>query len=173
MIYLVALFTAVALVGFYFRSRANGFLATLFDMLAATAIGWIAGLFIGIGARIGMWSIPFFNGRDPRITFEGTLRVILVFSLLGIGLGLVYEFVFRRLVRSRGLLYGLLVTVIAAYPLASAALQQISFEPPIVWTVIFAFLFVGFMFIPFAVSLEMLLGIYHRIGVTAITLRFR
>ena len=165
MIYLVLVALILTLVGFYFRSKAVGFLSAMFDLIAAVVTGWISGLLIGFGARIGMWAIPFFNGADSRFTFDGTLRVVLTFSLFGIGLGLVYELVFRGLLRQHGSLFGLLVTLIAAYPLAMAALQQIRFSPPILPTIGFALLFVGIMFLPFAIVLELMLSRYHRIRV--------
>ena len=163
MIYIAILALILAGVGFYRRQRSQGFASTLLDTIVAALVGWLSGLLIGIGARVGMSSIPFFNGTESRLTFDGTVQVILVFSLYGIGLGIIYELLFRRLLKNRGLLFGLLVTVIAAFPLASAALQQISFVPSLLPTIGFALLFVGAMFIPFAVALELLLSLYHRI----------
>jgi hypothetical protein len=163
MIYLALFALIVTAGGFYFRVRSGGLASALLDSIAAVITGWISGLLVGAGARIGMWSIPFFNGVDSRFTFDGTFQVILTFSLFGIGLGLVYEFVFRSLLRKRGILFGVLVTLVAAYPLASAGLQQISFTPPVVPTIAFSLLFVGLMFVPFAMALELLLRRYHRI----------
>src|SRR5687767_12194082 len=120
MIYLLAVASVLAAFGFVRKARASGLRSVLLDTIAATVLGWVAGILIGVGARIGMWSIPFFNGVDPRITFDGTVQVILVFSLFGIGLGIIYELFFRGLLRNRGLQYGVLVTIVGAYPLAEA-----------------------------------------------------
>ena len=163
MIYIALLALLLSAVGFYFRVRASGAVSALFDAIAAVVTGWLSGLLIGIGARIGMWSIPFFNGVDSRFTFDGTVQVALTFSLFGIGLGLIYEFVFRSLLRNHGLLFGVLVTIVAAYPLATAALQQINFTPPIIPTIGFSLLFVSIMFVPFGFALEVMLRRYHRI----------
>ena len=109
-----------------------------------------------------MWSIPFFNGVDSRFTWDGSLQVVLIFSLFGIGLGLAYEFAFRSLLKKHGALFGLVVTVVAAYPLAQAALQQINFTPPLIPTIALSIFFVGVMFLPFSIALEFLLRRYHR-----------
>ena len=162
MIYLAAFALLIAAAGFWRRCRANGLIPTLIDTFAASALGWIAGLGIGVGARVGMWSIPFFNGTASRVTFDGTVQVVLIFSLIGIALSLVYELAFRRFLKTRGLLFGSLVALIAAYPLALPALQQINFTPPIIPTIVVTLLVVGFMFVPFALLLEFLLGVYHR-----------
>ena len=163
MIYLAILALLIAAAGFWRRSKIDGLASTVVDTLAASVIGWITGIAIGVGARLGMWSIPFFNGTESRFTLDGTLSVILIFSLLGIGLGIVYELFFRSLLRNRGLVFGLLVTVIAAYPLAAAAIQQITFTPRIVPAIGITLLLVGFMFVPFSVLLELLLRLYHRV----------
>lgn len=162
MIYLVAIALVLTLFGLYRRSRVLGFPSTLVDLLAASLTGWIAGLLIGIGARIGMWVIPFVNGAESRFTIEGTIQVILVFSLFGIGLGPIYEFLFRDLLRNRGAIFGLIVTIVAAYPLAVEGLEQIPFTPPLVPTILVSLLVVGVMFIPFGVALELMLRRYHR-----------
>ena len=162
MIYAAALALVISSIGFYFRARLNGVVSTTLDAIAGAVLGWISGLLIGCGARFGMWAIPFFNGTDPRVTFDGTLRVILTFSLFGIGLGVVYETAFRRLFRNHGLLFGALITLLTSFPLSSAALQQLSFTPGLFATVIFSLLFVGSMFVPFAFALEYLLARWHR-----------
>ena len=162
MIYLLGLALIVAICGFVRRVRTKGLFATILDTIAAATLGWLSGLLIGIGARIGMWSIPFFNGAESRITAAGTLQVVLVFSLYGIVLSLVYELFFRRLLGKGALLFGLLITIVSAYPLASAALQQISFAPGIFPATVASLFFVGLMFLPFAIALEQLLARWHR-----------
>ncbi|HEV8593508.1 MAG TPA: hypothetical protein VGQ55_15495, partial [Pyrinomonadaceae bacterium] len=114
------------------------------------------------GARIGMWSIPLFNGTEPRITVDGTFRVILTFSLFGIGLGLLYELLFRELMRGHGLLFGLLIALVAWYPLGSQGIQQLRFVPSFLPAAAVTFTIVATMFVPFAVVLEFSLGKWHR-----------
>jgi hypothetical protein len=162
MIYLIVFAFLLAAFAFFRRSRRAGVLTTLLDVLASASLGWIAGVLIGVGARIGMWSIPFFNGTEPRITFDGTFRVILTFSLFGIGLGVLYELLFRELMRGHGLFFGLLITAIAAYPLGAAGVQQLSFDPPNTPMIVSVTAIVGIMFVPFAVVLECLLERWHR-----------
>lgn len=162
MIYAVVLALVISCIGFYFRARINGIPSTVLDTIAAAVLGWISGLLIGIGARAGMWAIPFFNGTEPRVTLDGTVQVILTFSLFGIGLGIVYEMVFRRVFRHHGLLFGVLITLLTFIPLSSAALQQISFTPGLIATAFSSLLFVGFMFVPFGLALELLLVRWHR-----------
>jgi len=163
MIYFAAIGLILTLAGFSRRARVDGLRSTLLDLAAAAVVGWVSGLLIGVGARIGMWIIPLINGVESRFTIDGTLQVILVFSLFGIGLGLIYEFIFRGPLANRGLLFGVTVTLVTAYPLAAAGLQQITFKPEIAPTVGLSLFVVGMMFIPFAVALETLLRVYHRL----------
>jgi hypothetical protein len=162
MIYLAALSSIMLLVGSYFRVRSSGGWLALQDGIAAVVSGWIAGLLLGVGARIGMWAIPFFNGSGSRFSFEGTLRVILTFSVLGIGLGLLYEFAFRRVLRERGLFYGMIVTVVLVYPLGQEGVEQLNFNPAPVALVLFTFFFIDLIFVPYALTLEFCLGRWHR-----------
>src|SRR5687767_6577700 len=101
MIYVIIAMVLLAVIGFYLRVNSKGLLSGILDLVAAATLGWISGILIGIGARIGMWAIPFFNGADSRFTLDGTLQVVLVFSLYGIGLGILYELVFRSLLGNR------------------------------------------------------------------------
>ncbi|MGQ0542282.1 MAG: hypothetical protein ACT4O9_10605 [Blastocatellia bacterium] len=162
MIYIFSLALIVAGTGFYRRLRVDGFLSSTLDVLIATAFGWIAGLFIGVGARIGMWSIPFFNGAESRFSWGGTFDVILAFSLYGIALGIIYELIFRKLLRDRGFLYGLLITLVTWYPLGKQGVDLLNFTPSFVPTAIFTFLFLGLMFVPFGIALEFLVGRWHK-----------
>ena len=162
MIYVIAFAFLLVAFAFFRRSRGAGVLTTVLDVLASASLGWIAGILIGVGARIGMWSIPFFNGIEPRITFDGTFRVILTFSLFGMGLGVLYELLFRELMRGHGLFFGLLTVAIAAYPLGAAGVQQLRFNPPIAPMIVSVTAIVGIMFVPFSVVLEFMLERWHR-----------
>ena len=162
MIYVVVVAVLLTFVGFYSKLRTVGITAAVRDTVAVAVLGWISGLWIGIAARIGMWSIPFFNGTGPIFTLPGTIQVVLVFSLYGIGLGIIYDLVFRRTFRNHGALFGGLVTLVSVYPLSVAAVQQLSFTPRPIPLIIVAFSLVGLMFVPFAVVLEFLLDLYHR-----------
>ena len=161
MIYLIVIAFIVAAFGFYRRLRRDGFQSTLLDSVIAAVFGWCAGLLIGVGARIGMWSIPFFNGTESHITIGGSLRVILVFSLYGIGLGVIYELVFRDLLRKSGLMFGLLVTLLAWYPLGNSGVQLLNFTPETLLLIFFTGVLVGLMFVPYALVLEQLFKHWH------------
>lgn len=161
MIYLIVFASLLTAFAFYRRSRRFGVIPTLADLLASALLGWISGLLIGAGARIGMWAIPFFNGTEPRITFDGTLQVVLTFSLFGIGLAIIYEFFFRRLLREHGLLFGLLISLIVWYPLGSQGIQQLRFSPTFLSAALVTFAIMAITFIPFSVVLEYLLGHWH------------
>lgn len=162
MIYLATLAVILAMIAIYRRTKLHGWLNSLLDVAAAAVSGWIAGLLLGIGARIGMWAIPFFNGTESSFSFDGSLSVVLTFSLFGIGLGIFYEFVFRELLRRRGLLYGLLISLITVYPLGSQGVEQLNFSPSILPLAFSTFFFIVLMFIPFAIALEFVLGQWHR-----------
>jgi hypothetical protein len=161
MIYLIAIAFILVAFGFYRRMRRDGFSSTLLDFVIAAVFGWFAGLLIGIGARIGMWSIPFFNGTEPHVTAAGSLRVILVFSLYGIGLGVIYELIFRDLLRKSGLLFGLLVTLFSWYPLANSGVQLLNFTPDLLPLVFFTGVLIALMFVPYALLLEVLFKRWH------------
>src|SRR5215204_1853979 len=128
MIYLVAIAGVILLFGFYHRVRTLGIWFALLDAVAAAACGWIAGLSLGIGARLGMWAIPYFNGTEPNITAGGTFSVVITFSLFGIGLGVLYEMAFRRIFRHWGILFGLAVSLVTVYPLGSQGVELLSFS---------------------------------------------
>jgi hypothetical protein len=162
MIYVIVVALIFAVIGFVRRARTVGVRTTLLDTIVAAAFGWLAGIFMGVGARVGMWSIPFFNGSESRFTFDGTMQVILVFSLYGIGLGILYELVFRKFLRESGLLFGILVTVCAWYPLGAAGVQQLRFEPPLLPLLLVTGAVTLLMFVPFAVCLEQVLERWHR-----------
>ena len=162
MIYLAGLAILLLGYGIYRSVRTAGAKHTLLDAVAAVVSGWIAGLLLGAGARVGMWAIPFFNGTESRFTLDGSIQVILIFSLLGVGLGLLYEIVFRGLLRGRGSLYGLLITLVLVYPLGSAGVEQLRFSPNLLSLAFFTFLFIAIMFFPYALLLEALLGTWHR-----------
>lgn len=132
--------------------------------------GLLAGVFIGVGARVGMGVITIANGEPQRLTASGTFTVVVTFSSFGILLGVVYEGVFRGLLRRKGVAYGGLLTLCTWYPLAHAAAQQLTAPPALIALVTLSGLFVGLMWLPFAFTLEALLRRWHdREGVQVVT----
>ncbi|MGB7070733.1 MAG: hypothetical protein WBD22_14665 [Pyrinomonadaceae bacterium] len=162
MIYLVSLAVIVAAVGAYLHFRSTGLAAMLLDIAISAAFGWLAGLLLGVFARIGMWTIPFFNGAEPRFSFDGSIEVILTFSLFGIGLGIVYELAFRKLLSESGFLFGVLVTLLTWYPLGKQGVDLLNFSPSWLPLLFFTLSLIGLMFVPFTIVLAFLLGRWHR-----------
>ncbi|MEJ7624629.1 MAG: hypothetical protein WKF34_11615 [Pyrinomonadaceae bacterium] len=165
MTYIIVILTVLMLYAFARRALVHGAVKTLIDAGSGAISGWIAGILIGIGARVGMWTIPFANGTASRASLEGSLQVVLVFSLFGIGLGLLYELLFRSLFRRRGVLYGLLITIVTAYPIGSAGFQQLEFPPSPAGAVASSLFFAGLMFIPFAIANEYILTLIRRVRI--------
>src|ERR1044071_5624080 len=63
--------------------------------------GLLAGVLIGVGARVGMGAITLANGGPQRLTASGTFTVVITFASFGIALGVAYEGLFRRLLRRK------------------------------------------------------------------------
>lgn len=123
----------------------------------AAGCGLLAGVWIGIGARIGMGAITIANRAPQRFTISGTIAVILTFSSLGIMLGIMYEGLLRALLRRKGLVYGGLLTLCTWYSLAHAAAQQLTIRPSIIMLAITSGLLVALIWLPFGFALEALL----------------
>jgi len=142
---------------FFLRARRQGLLRVFKSIAVAAVAGLLAGLFIGLGARAGMAAIPFANGGTPLFTLAGSFAVVSTFASYGIGLGVVYEGLFRRLLRSHGLAYGGLLMLTTWYPLAQAAAQQLTGQPTLISLITFSGLIVALMWLPFGLTLEALL----------------
>ena len=162
MIYFLIIAFFLTTFGFALKVRQKGLLAPTLDLLIAMATGWLAGIFIGIGARIGMSAITYFNGGNPSFSASGSFRVVLFFSSFGIGLGLLYEFLWRDFLHQSGLLYGLLITLCTWYSLAQSAIGLLKFQPTIISLILFTFIFVALLWLPFGLTLEKLLSKWHR-----------
>ena len=149
-------------------ARRRGLSSALRGVAISACSGLLAGVLIGVGARAGMGAIAVANGAPQRLTASGTFAVVLTFSSFGIALGVVYEVLFRRLLRRRGLAYGGLLTLCTWYPLAHAAAQQLTAHPALFALVTLSGLFVGLIWLPFGLALEALLRRWHdREGVRA------
>ena len=146
--------------------RRRGLATALRSLGVAACSGLLAGVFIGIGARIGMGAITVANGAPQRLTLSGTLTVVLIFSSFGIVLGVIYEGLFRRLLRRSGLAYGVLLTLCTWYPLTHAAAQQLTANPTLILLALTSGLLVGLIWLPFACALEALLRRWQDAGQT-------
>ncbi|MCA1617746.1 MAG: hypothetical protein LC795_00215 [Acidobacteria bacterium] len=139
------------------RARREGLLRVVKGLAVAAVFGLLAGVFIGLGARAGMAAITFANGGTPSITLAGSFTVVSTFSSYGIALGIVYEGLFRRLLRANGLAYGGLLMLSSWYPLAQAAAQQLTGQPASISLVITSGIVVALMWLPYGLTLEALL----------------
>jgi len=142
-------------------ARRRGVALALRGVAISACCGLLAGLFIGVGARVGMGAITIANGDPQRLTASGTFTVVVTFSSFGVVLGVVYEGLFRRLLRRKGLAYGGLLMLCTWYPLAHAAAQQLTEHPALVPLATSSGLFVGLMWLPFGLALEALLRRWH------------
>ena len=138
-------------------ARERGLAESLRSVAAAACCGLLAGVFIGVGARVGMGAITIANGAPQRLTASGTFTVVVTFSSFGILLGVVYEGLLRRPLRRKGLAYGALLTLCTWYPLAQAAAQQLTAHTALAALVALSGLLVGMMWLPFGLALEALL----------------
>lgn len=157
MIFLLVAMLLLTAWRFAAAARQRGLLWTFRSIVVAACSGLLAGVFIGIGARIGMGAITIANGAPQRLSVSGTAAVVVTFSSFGIALGVVYEGVFRRLFRRSGLAYGGLLTLCTWYPLAHAAAQQLTGNPSIIPLALLSGLLIALMWLPFGLALESLL----------------
>lgn len=142
-------------------ARRRGLLYVVKSIAVAALLGLLAGVFIGIGARTGMSAITVANGDAPSFTLSGSFNVVATFALFGIVLGVVYEGLFRRLLRRSGLAYGVLLMLCSWYPLAQAAGQQLTGRPALITQLVVSGVVVALMWLPFGVALEALLRRWH------------
>jgi len=163
MIYVLAAVLILTAARVAYAARRRGLRSVLSALAAAGALGLLAGVFIGVGARVGMGAITFANRDVPRPTLSGSLNVVLTFSALGLPLGVVYEGLFRHLFRrKRALVYGALLTLGTAYPLAHAAAQQVNAPIGFAALALVSVLMVALMWLPYALALEWLLARWER-----------
>src|ERR1044072_8760442 len=162
MIYLAADALLLTVWRFAVRARLEGGVRVFKSIVVAALSGLLAGLFIGVGARVGMAAIPIANGGAPNLTLAGSLTVIFTFAGYGVPLGVVYEGLFRRRLRANGLAYGGLLTLVSWYPLAQAGAQQLTGQTALVSLVIVSGLIVALMWLPFGLALEALLRRWQR-----------
>ena len=127
----------------------------------AAVSGLLAGIFIGLGARIAMGAIAFVNDDSPGFTLSGSFLVVITFASFGIVLGLIYEALFRDLLRQSGLAFGLLLTLCLWYPLADSGVQVLKFHPTALSLIFYSNILVALMWLPFALALEALLARWH------------
>jgi hypothetical protein len=161
MIYLVVAVLLLTAWQVTLAARRVGLLRVVKSLAVAAVAGLIAGVSIGVGARVGMAAIPVANGGVPSFTLAGSFAVVSTFASYGIALGLVYEGLFRRWLRAHGLAYGGLLMLASWYPLTQAAVQQLTGQPALISLIIISGLVVALMWLPFGLTLEALLRRWH------------
>lgn len=109
-----------------------------------------------------MWAIVIANGREWNFSVSGSLNVVAVFACFGIAFGLIYEGLLRNILRKRGLIFGLLLTLGLWYSLGESARQALTFQPPVLSLILWTGIFVALIFTPYGVGLEVLLARWHR-----------
>ena len=67
-----------------------------------------------------------------------------------------------NLLGSRGWAFGILITLIAWYPVAQSGVELLNFQPGLLPLMFFSGVIVALMFVPYGLALEMLLGRFHR-----------
>ncbi len=157
---MIFLLIAVLLVtGWRFAAvaRRRGLPWVLRSVAVAAGCGLLAGVFIGVGARVGMGAITVANGAPQRLTASGTAAVVITFSGFGVVLGIIYEGLLRRLLRRNGLAYGALLTLCTWYPLGQAAAQELTVSPAVILLVVTSGLLTGLIWLPYGFALEALL----------------
>lgn len=162
MIYLLAIALILTVAGFVIKARQKGALTIILDAAIAIVFGFLAGIIIGVGARFGMWAVAVANGAEPSFSASGTLRVVATFACFGIVFGLIYEGLLRSVLGRRGLIFGILITIVAIYPTAEAVADTLAFQPTALSLFFFSGVGAALMFVPFAIVLERLLRFWHR-----------
>ncbi len=153
MIYVLVPALALAVIGYGRIARTRGLLVFV-DAAIATIGGLVAGLALGVGARIAMRVLAVALSLPLRLTADGTILVIAAFSCVGAVLGFIYVGALRDLLWRRGLLYGLLLSAVTFQPFLRTAaedLQRPQLSPEVLLGTIGMSLA---MWVPYGVLLE-------------------
>lgn len=163
MIYLAAAVALLTIARYTGAVRAAGSYAPLRDILRAILGGLAGGVLLAIAARGGMALITMANGSAPRITFDGTTRVLLTFIGMGGAIGIAYAGLFGSEMSRRGLLFGALLAVVTVWPLRNAAAQVLAGAAISPGALIIATaLVVCLMWLPYALVLESVVAALNR-----------
>src|SRR5687768_11334094 len=105
MIYLAAAIVLLTIVRYVRAIRAAGSYAPLREVAWAILGGLAGGVLLAVAARGGMALITIANGAAPRLTFDGTSRVLLTFIGMGGAIGIAYAGLFGQAMSRRGLVF--------------------------------------------------------------------
>lgn len=154
MMYLLAIALLLTTWRYAVGVRRHGIGRVLRDIIAAIVAGLLAGIMLGICARISMRLLALGLGTPLRLTAEGTFTVVLVFSGLGMILGLPYAGLLRDLVRRNPLAYAVLLILITMQPFIRTAAQDLGLDVWDLKVIGGAVLVTVVMWVPYAVLLE-------------------
>jgi hypothetical protein len=128
--------------------------------------GMTAGIVWGIGARLAMRLIALADGQTPDFSLGGTLLILMVGAFFGMPFGLIL-IGSRRLIRMpgwrRGLMFGLIILLIFAYPFYLGPLQSEGSDQVLV----IAVALFGSLFLLFGLTLEATAARLERLMVRA------
>ena len=155
MIYLAAAAVAFVAVRYALVVRREQSSRALLELPIAAGAGLVAGLWLGVTSRAAMRVIAMANGGGA-FSAGGTLQVVLVFTAIGGGVGLLYPGFFRQALGRSGLAFGALLTLATWYPLARSAWQQLAQKPDIAAMAAVSLGIIAAMWIPYALALQIL-----------------
>ncbi len=136
MIFVIVPLVALTVWRYFLMARRCGRGYMLREVAAAASAGATSGVLIGLAARIGMAAIGVANGA----------------------LGIIYAGLLRRILRGSGLAYGCLLVLCTWYPLAQAAVEDLSVQPAIGRLILTSGVIVAAMWVPYALVLERLMS---------------
>ena len=157
MIFVLLLGVGLTVWQYFLMARRYGRGYTLRKIAAATFAGAASGILIGLAARIGMAAIGLANGA-ARFTLSGSFAVVIAFAGFGVILGIIYAGLFRRVLRGSGLAYGCLLVLCTWYPLAEAAVEELTARPAVGKLTLISGVVVAAMWVPYAIVLERLIS---------------
>jgi len=157
MIFVLLLVVALTVWQYFLIARRNGRGYTYREIAAVAFAGAASGILIGLAARIGMATIGLANGAG-RFTVLGSFAVVISFAGFGVILAIVYAGLFRRLLRESGLAYGCLLVLCTWYPLAQAAVDELTVRPRVGKLILISGVVVAAMWVPYAMVLERLIS---------------
>jgi hypothetical protein len=106
-------------------ARRRGIGAVLRAVAVALAAGSLAGVVLGLSARVAMRLLALGTGAAPRLSAEGTSAVVVAFTGVGVAVAFPYAGVVRSLVRRPALAYAALLAAVTFPPFLRTAAQDL------------------------------------------------
>ncbi len=157
MAYTLAAAIAVTAIRYTIAIKRGESVRVLYEIPAAALAGLLAGLWLGLAARMAMRVVAFFASAPPRISVSGSIEVVLVFAAMGGGIAILYPGLFRHALGRNGIWFGLLLFFGSWYPLAQAGAQLLGYKPDPLKLMLVSGVVVATMFIPYTLLLQKLM----------------